>query len=145
MEDLNNEVHGVGKWKRNQTNLGTKRNFISHCKYCGGEHGWKKEYCPAFGKICEHCGKRNHFAAICLQRKHAGKRDNTTKPHVNAVSNTYDQGDGIVSHNALRTIHTIRVAHLNFDQLEVLHERERRSCDVGLKQRKLCKMSIRRS
>ena len=44
----------------------------------------------AFGKICEHCGKRNHFAAMCLQRKHAGKRDNTTKPHVNAVSNRYD-------------------------------------------------------
>ena len=27
---------------------------------------------------------------MCLQRKHAGKRDYTTKPHVNAVSNAHD-------------------------------------------------------
>ena len=90
IEDSNNDVHAVGKWKRSQNNFGTKRNNISDCKYCSGEHGWKKEYCPAFGKICEHCGKRNHFVAMCLRRKHAGKRDYTTKPHVNTVSNAYD-------------------------------------------------------
>ena len=28
IKDLNNEVHAVGKWKRNQNNLGTKRNLI---------------------------------------------------------------------------------------------------------------------
>ena len=39
------------------------------------------------------------------------------------------RGDGIVSHNALRTIHSCAS---KFDQSEVLHKREGRSCDVGL-------------
>ena len=87
---LNNEVHAVGKWQRNQNTTGPMRNVISDCKYYGGEHGWKKEYCPAYGKICDHCGKKNHFAAMCLQRKHAGKREYNTTHHVQAVSKSTD-------------------------------------------------------
>ena len=44
MDDLNNEVHGVGKWKRNQNNVGTKRNIMSDCKYCGGEHSLRADF-----------------------------------------------------------------------------------------------------
>ena len=90
IDDSNNEVHAEGKWQRNQNTNGPRRNVISDCKYCGGEHGWKKEYCPAYGKICDHCGKKNHFAATCLQRKHAGKRDYNTTPRVHAVSKSPD-------------------------------------------------------
>ena len=38
-DDSNNEVHAVGKWQRNQNTNGPRRNVISDCKYCGGEHG----------------------------------------------------------------------------------------------------------
>lgn len=69
-EDVNNEVHVVSKWKRTPPNYGFKRNTVSDCKYCGDAHEWKKDCCPAFGKICRHCGKRNHFADMCLLRKH---------------------------------------------------------------------------
>ena len=33
------------------------------CKHCGYNHARSK--CPAFGKSCAKCGKRNHFAAMC--------------------------------------------------------------------------------
>ena len=89
-EAASTEVHAVGKLQRTHNQHVTRRTTISDCKYCGGTHGWKKEYCPAFGKMCHHCGKRNHFAALCLQRKHAGKRDYTIIPHVHAVSNPCD-------------------------------------------------------
>ena len=39
---------------------------ITNCKYCGGSHAIRK--CPAFGKTCNKCGKRNHFAGICRSR-----------------------------------------------------------------------------
>ena len=41
-EGSNNEVHAVGKLQRNQNTCGPRRNVLSDCKYCGGEHGWKR-------------------------------------------------------------------------------------------------------
>ena len=35
------------------------------CKYCGGFH--PPEQCPAYGKKCSACHKRNHLAKVCLQ------------------------------------------------------------------------------
>ncbi|CAL1296652.1 unnamed protein product [Larinioides sclopetarius] len=35
------------------------------CKKCGRKH--KPRECPAFGKICTKCKKKNHFAAKCFQ------------------------------------------------------------------------------
>ena len=67
-EDASTEVHAVGKLQRTHNQNVTRRNTISDGKYCGGTYGWKKGYCPAFGKMCDHCGKRNHFAALCLKR-----------------------------------------------------------------------------
>jgi hypothetical protein len=33
----------------------------SQCKYCGYNHDFRKEKCPARGKLCEGCGGRHHF------------------------------------------------------------------------------------
>ena len=33
---------------------------IRNCKYCGGNHQCRQ--CPAYGKDCKACGKKNHFA-----------------------------------------------------------------------------------
>ncbi|KAI8490489.1 hypothetical protein Bbelb_317570 [Branchiostoma belcheri] len=38
---------------------------ISVCKYCAKKHTANKEACPAYGKECASCGKRNHFARAC--------------------------------------------------------------------------------
>jgi hypothetical protein len=36
---------------------------IRDCKFCGQSHLSGK--CPAYGKICTKCSKRNHFARVC--------------------------------------------------------------------------------
>lgn len=36
---------------------------IRKCRYCGHHH--EKKACPAFGKTCKACGKRNHFESVC--------------------------------------------------------------------------------
>ncbi|GFT99883.1 uncharacterized protein TNCV_749341 [Trichonephila clavipes] len=47
--------------KENQNKPKTQYN----CKKCGRKH--KPRECPAFGKICAKCKKKNHFAAKCFQ------------------------------------------------------------------------------
>ena len=55
------------------TTASTRRNYDRNalptisCKFCGNTHVWKKEECPAWGKQCTKCGKRNHFAVKCSQ------------------------------------------------------------------------------
>ena len=39
------------------------------CLYCGTTHAMVKEDCPAWGKRCSSCGKRNHFAVKCPTKK----------------------------------------------------------------------------
>ena len=38
------------------------------CKFCGQEHKFQKELCPAFGRTCKKCKKPNHFADMCRSR-----------------------------------------------------------------------------
>lgn len=38
---------------------------IKDCKFCGLSHLAGK--CPAYGKLCSRCGKKNHFARKCKQ------------------------------------------------------------------------------
>ena len=36
---------------------------IKDCRFCGRSH--ERRNCPAFGKICAYCKKKNHFVAKC--------------------------------------------------------------------------------
>ena len=38
------------------------------CKYCGRDRHSRPQECPAKGRICNKCKKRDHFAAVCLSR-----------------------------------------------------------------------------
>ncbi|XP_005100473.1 uncharacterized protein LOC101864152 [Aplysia californica] len=40
---------------------------VRNCQYCGGSHG--RQQCPAYGKTCRECSKKNHFAKMCHTRK----------------------------------------------------------------------------
>src|SRR5690348_1311224 len=41
----------------------------ANCKFCGKHHEFKKEKCPAYGKVCTTCGKKNHFSRCCRVQK----------------------------------------------------------------------------
>ena len=45
----------------------TDKHKFGNCGYCGLEH--EKRRCPAYGKACRECGKNNHFAKMCRQKK----------------------------------------------------------------------------
>ena len=44
---------------------------IRDCMYCGSNHQWRQ--CPANGKTCKACGKKNHFAKTCRSNKGQGQ------------------------------------------------------------------------
>jgi len=48
------------------------RQSLLECKFCGRQH--EPRQCPAYGKICKKCGKKNHFANVC--RSSPSKRMN---------------------------------------------------------------------
>ena len=40
--------------------------MIKKCKFCSGSH--QRGNCPAYGKRCKTCNRKNHFASRCSQR-----------------------------------------------------------------------------
>lgn len=40
--------------------------LVINCRYCGRKH--KPRQCPAFGKICSKCLKKNHFSVVCKSK-----------------------------------------------------------------------------
>ena len=52
------------KGKRSQSR---SQSGIRDCKYCCSNHPHKQ--CPAYGKNCKACGKKNHFAKKCWSAK----------------------------------------------------------------------------
>lgn len=47
---------------------------IKDCRFCALEHEKRKEACPAWGKTCSKCRKRNHFAAKCSNSRQTVSR-----------------------------------------------------------------------
>ena len=53
--------------------------WANSCEFCGHEHDLAKcENCPAFGRSCNKCGKKNHFTKVCFG--HAPKPTTHTYP-----------------------------------------------------------------
>ena len=38
------------------------------CKFCGKEHKYGREKCPAWDRKCTKCQKYNHFATVCKSK-----------------------------------------------------------------------------
>ena len=43
-------------------------------KRCGNTHGYQKGECPAWGTICSACGKKNHWAKMCINKNENKRR-----------------------------------------------------------------------
>lgn len=96
--------------KHKQTNnKGTSQNQRKNtnsrkqCRNCGGIHDPKK--CPAYGKTCNNCKKRNHFASVCMSVK-----PQMTKPRkLNTVDVETDADDDHKLYVAtLETVNTLQ-------------------------------------
>ena len=58
------------------------------CYHCGRDQDHKLKECPGFGQTCNTCGKKNHFALVCLSSK-------STKQHVHALADENDTDEEI--------------------------------------------------
>ena len=67
-------MHSVG------LHQGTERREVKECKCCGTHHRFHKEDCPAYGKTCLNCSRKNHFQRKCT----------LVGTGVNAVTNSTD-------------------------------------------------------
>ena len=55
---------------------------LQPCRYCGNQHVWDSRKCPAYGKVCNYCKKKNHFRSQCDKMKAAaGKKSTSGKLH----------------------------------------------------------------
>ncbi len=70
------DIHAVrrNKWqKRNQADKKPEKKgqqqkrSEKECSYCG--KNCQPKACPAYGKLCNNCKKKNHFARVCKQKK----------------------------------------------------------------------------
>ena len=55
----------VNQVRRGKSQPKISEGMITNCKFCGHSHERKKEKCPAYGKTCTNCGKKNHFNSKC--------------------------------------------------------------------------------
>ena len=65
------------------------------CKFCCGDHPFKKQKCPAWGAKCDNCGGRNHFASACLKSKNAkmSQRSDTAVKQIDTTVETSFDSD----------------------------------------------------
>ena len=54
------------KWK--QSGKFQKNLKLRSCKYCKGVHRWGSANCPAYGKFCRNCFKKNHTSTACWSK-----------------------------------------------------------------------------
>ena len=74
------------------------------CRYCGRNHDTGKSSCPAYGKTCKACNRKNHFASVCKSK---------SKPTVCQLEDDVDQDVEILaldSHPPSRCYSRLNVA-----------------------------------
>ena len=90
----------------------------SECNKCGWKHGWLRQDCPAFVKVCLRCGRRNHFARSCPWRRN-GEQQNAVKSVELSNSSFSNDGEVFVVTRQTKTLSqdqqvTVQVERGNF-------------------------------
>ena len=73
------EKDAVNKLESRDGNYNARKpSAVKICKFCGKAHTFGARHCPAYGKTCDKCKKKNHFASKCpdvpKDRRHKGKK-----------------------------------------------------------------------
>ena len=76
------EVHRVIHSKPKKGHVQARK-----CHQCGEFHPHKNKPCPATGKTCHKCGKKNHFAKCCMSKvQQDQKKTQLYKGHVRPIT-----------------------------------------------------------
>lgn len=62
-----NKNYNESNFKKPQQTNNTNNKNSEACRYCNLEHAPKN--CPAYGKTCNVCSRKNHFASVCRNNK----------------------------------------------------------------------------
>ena len=94
-------------------NMSQNKNFLRQpCRACGSKHLAKRDACPAWGKECRECGKKNHFAKQCRSKKRPKQvydLETTSDPD---QPFTIDSLDSLISKNELHVTLSINGKNL---------------------------------
>ena len=60
------EVNRIKSSTDNYTFNRENEKIVKRCKFCSGNHSRGK--CPAYGKICRRCKRKNHFEKCCFSK-----------------------------------------------------------------------------
>ena len=52
---------------------------VYSCGYCG--ESYNRGSCPAYGKICKQCGRKNHYAKVCRSVRRTRNIREVTESH----------------------------------------------------------------
>lgn len=73
--------------QNNSNSENVNSNNRSHCRFCGTVH--RSRECPAYGKTCHRCSKKNHFSTVCRARSVATiERVNNYVPEFGSNNNS---------------------------------------------------------
>ncbi len=95
---VRNQTAKGGKYKaynRHNQEKYTKPHVMDNpCKYCGLRIHKPGENCPAYGKTCRKCGRRNHFARQCTDGNQPRPTSDKKRKHIKKTEQTeakYDE------------------------------------------------------
>ena len=67
-------IHRSFKNKSKSRSQSNTQTDYTDCKFCGKSHD--KGKCPAYGKVCNNCGRKNHFESKCQ----SSSKSNSDRP-----------------------------------------------------------------
>lgn len=108
--------------KNNYHERGMSNNNKKNCYRCGGKFPHKAQ-CPALGKTCNKCSKKNHFASVCkTSQKRGGNPNNSRNKPLNSVYYT---------HSPSQLYENLEPLHLDESLFAMSVNKNKAVCDMG--------------
>lgn len=78
--------------KQQQQFVKMEKHRNTKCRNCGNEYPHKNAKCPAEGKLCNYCHKKNHFESVCRSKKRQTKSKTVHNVDNNSSSSDDETG-----------------------------------------------------